>query len=102
MVKELKSVSWDKYMGTDIDSVTLFFEEQSKDSFVEEFDVPEEEKHLVFFSKRKDEKFLNWAMVVNPASVANNETATLPDITIKIGKEIYSLQEVVKRLVAER
>ncbi|MGC4018936.1 MAG: hypothetical protein QM793_06735 [Muricomes sp.] len=102
MVKELKSVTWDKYMDSDIDSMTLFFDEHTDNSKVGEFEVPEEESHLVFYSESKGAGLWNWIMIVNPESVVGDAKATLPDISIQIGEKVYMLQEAVKQLVGKR
>jgi len=99
MERELKSVTWDKYMDSDIDSVTLFFEDCANDSLFGEFETREDEKHLVVYSKRKNDEVLNWIQVVNPQEVLKNRAITLPNISVRVDGKFYSLREVLKTIV---
>lgn len=99
MEKELKSVVWDKYMESDIDSVTLVFDEHTENSLVGEFEVPEEEMHVVFYSEKKDNGSWDWVEIVNPAGVINSENATLPDISVKIDGNVYDLQKALEIII---
>ena len=100
MEKTLTGVSWDKYLGTDIDTILLRFEQTKEKNLVDEFEVPENEKHMVFYSKTADEKKLVWLEIVNPKSIYEREKATLPDIIVKIKDKKYTLKEIVDLFVA--
>jgi hypothetical protein len=99
MEKELKNVVWEKYMDSDIDSVVLFFEARTDNSVVGEFDVPDEEMHMVFYSQRKDNGMWNWVEIVNPQEVAKQKNVTLPNISVKVEGNVYGLKELIEKLV---
>jgi hypothetical protein len=99
MEKELKNVVWDKYMDSDIDSILLFFEDHTDNSVCGEFEVPEGEMHMVFYSERKDNGVWNWVEIVNPQEVAKQKNVTLPDILVKVEGNVYGLKELIEKLV---
>lgn len=99
MEKTLTGFSWGKYLGTDIDTILLHFDQTKEKNLVDEFEVPENEKHMVFYSKTEDEKKLAWIEIVNPQSVYEQEKATLPEITVKIKNRKYALKEIIDLLV---
>ena len=100
MANKLKGVTWDKYLGTDIDEMTVFFDQPTEDTEVGEFVVPENEKHMVFFAKGERTGKLFWIAVVNPKEVSRHSKATLPDIPVMVKDKTYSFREVVDILVA--
>ena len=100
MEKTLTGVSWDKYLGTDIDTVLLHFDQTKEKNLVDEFEVPENEKHMVFYSETEDKKKLIWVEIINPKSIYERDKATLPDITVKIKDKKYSMKEIIDLLVA--
>ncbi len=99
MEKTLTGVSWDKYLGTDIDTVLLHFDQTKEKNLVSEFEVPENEKHMVFYSETEDKEKLVWVEIINPKSVYEREKATLPDIIVKIKDNKYTLKEIIDLLV---
>lgn len=90
----LYSVTWDKYMGSKIDSVTLFFYPSTSYHEVGEYNVPEDEKHMIFYAERKDRSW-DWVMIVNPQAISENPQATIPDITVLIERKKYSLRDAL-------
>ena len=101
MEEKLKSVTWGKYLDTDIDSVTLFWDNGKFRSFVGEFDVPWEELHSVYYSRSEDGKIEKWIEIVNPQDVVEHEDATLPDITVQVNGSKYPLRDIIVQLVKE-
>ncbi len=99
MEKELKSVVWDKYMGTDFDSVTLFFVEGSKSHLVGEFEVPENEMHSVYYCGNYDDGDVRWIEIVDPQSIIGKPNSTLPDIKIKTEGKSHSLYDFINIIV---
>ena len=99
MIKDLQSATWDKWMNSDIDMITLYFVGRSDYGLVGEFDVPENEMHMVLYSKDYDRDILNWFEIVNPQDVAKRKDATLPDVKVRIDGVVYALQEAVKLIV---
>lgn len=102
MEKTLTGVCWDKWMGSDIDTILLHFDQAKEKNLVDEFEVPENEKHMVFYSETEDGKNLVWVEIVNPQSIYEREHATLPDITVKIKDKKYSLKEIIDLLVVAK
>jgi len=99
MANKLKGVVWDKYLGTELNEVTLFFDRPAKNTEVGEFDIPEEEMHMAFYSSRESDGLLTWVSVVNPEDVYLNG-GTLPTVPITVKGKEYSLKEVIELLVA--
>lgn len=99
MERNLISATWDKYMGTEIDSVTLFFADNYKKSLVDEFEVPDDEKYLFYYAMDEDGSW-NWLEIVNPAELAKAQNPTLPDLRIGVNGVMYSVHDVVKSLYA--
>lgn len=102
MVKQLQSVTWDKWMGSDVDTVTLFFEESSGNGFVDEFDVSENENHMVLYKTNPENGEWIWVMIVNPMDVLNHQNAAMPDIVVTIDDNSYTLRETVQLLVSKK
>ena len=102
MEKRLKNIMWGKHWDTDIDTITLFLDDTSKDSVVGEFEVPENEKYMLYYSETKDEKFLNWIMVVNPEGILKGENISIPNVTVIYEDKKFSLQEIIRKIVDEQ
>ncbi len=102
MEKTLTGVTWDKYLDTDIDTILLHFDKTKEINYVDEFEVPEDEKHMVFYSETEDSSKLVWVEIVDPQAVYESENPTLPDITVKIKDKTYSLKELIDLLVVTK
>ena len=66
------------------------------------FEVPNNEKHAVYYSKTKDGSKLVWVEIVDPQAVYESENPTLPDITVKIKDKTYSLKGLIDLLVVTK
>ena len=95
---ELMSVSKDKYMDTDIDSLLLRFDNSDEKTFVSEYEVPDENKYIVMLSERDNLNYPVCIEIINPSEVS--ESSPLPDIgKIMFKDKIMSLREVIKELI---
>ena len=100
MVNVLKGVVWDKYLGSEIDQMTIFFNRSSANTEVGEFEVPETERHMVFYASDKNNGAFSWVSIVNPDDVFKRTKATLPDITVKVKEKTYELKDLIDIFVA--
>ena len=99
MEKEINEVVWDIDSG--VESVTIFFERYKGIHLVDEFDVPQEEKHSINYSAKSTDGSWVWVEIVNPQDIVEHEDATLPDITILANGNKYPLRDVIVQLVKE-
>lgn len=100
MVRQLTGVTWDKYLGTDINEIVLFFDQSEDETEVDEYDVPEEEMHMIFYAEKKKDGSLVWVSVVNPEDVFNHEKATLPQLKVRVKDKTYDFRELINIFVA--
>lgn len=92
----LKNIVKEKYCDTDINSLVFHFDDTKEESFVSEFDVPEEMPYMVLLSKRPDLEYPSWIEIVNPEALNNVEEVLLPDLgLIDVSGRLVTLKELI-------
>lgn len=80
MAEKVTGVVKEKYLDTEMDSLTVHFGSTKLESFVSEFPVPEEHPYMVFLSSRDENSFPAWVDIVNPGALSKIENPPLPDL----------------------
>lgn len=77
------NIIFSKYLDTDIDSVCVYFLRSNESAFVDEYDIPEEYKYIVFVGVRENETFPDYIEIANYKElkeIINKDKNCLPDI----------------------
>lgn len=98
MERELKSVVWDKWLNSEIDSVTLFFSHDTAECLVDMYDVPENELYDIQYSSRESNGEIVYLEIVNPSVYAKAKHPILSDFTFNVDGKEETLPYFIKRI----
>lgn len=70
---KIKDFTFDNYLDTDMKTLCLYLNDTKNISYVEEIEVPENEKYMMFVSKQKNKKNPDWIEIINPIEIVNKD-----------------------------
>ena len=99
MALKVIGVVEDKYMGTEIDSLYIHFDDTKTECLVDEFDVPLEYDYMVYYTTKVGHTMPSWVEIVDPAEVIRLDNPPLPDWgPIQYNGEKMTLHELIKKI----
>lgn len=93
-------ITKDKYIDTDLDTLLIHFSDTKQESYVYEYDVPEEFPYIIFLSKKANAKFPSWIEIVNPKVILEIDNVPLHDLgELEYNGNIYTIKELICKLI---
>ena len=96
MELKVNTVVKEKYMDTDVDSLTFHFDDTKDESLVSEYEVPDSMPFMILISTKIGNDSPSWIEIVNPEGFLKEDNPVYPDIDIISGDRKMSFPEAIK------